>query len=177
MRRHLLALFILGLPRILTAETATPDAQLEHSVAELRNAIGHWNVTTEFLSDDGSVSRTVPAKYEFWWLVPDRLVAGRNEFPAMNQVSGILFYVREKEREIEMVAVGNDGRLWIMTGPLGGDQRMSQEFKTETGMSRLRFTRFNVARDRFESRMEYTEDGGRTWKPGNRQVFTRAPKS
>lgn len=28
--------------------------------------------------------------------------------------------------------------------------------------------------DSYESRMEFSEDGGKTWKPGNRQVFTRA---
>ncbi len=38
----------------------------------------------------------------------------------------------------------------------------------------LRFTRFNVAADSFESRMEYTDDDGETWKPGNHQTFHRA---
>lgn len=177
MYRYLLIIFFLGPSQLLSAETPAADAQLEHSVAELRNVIGHWSVTTEFLSEDGSVSQTVPGKYEFWWIVPDRVVGGRSGVPAMNQASGILLYVREKTREIEMVAVGKDGYLWIMTGRLGGDQRMSQEFKTETGMGRLRFIHFNVTKERFESRMEYTEDGGKTWKPGNHQVFTRVHKS
>ena len=61
---------------------------------------------------------------------------------------------------IEMAAVGADGRLWIMTGPLGGEERLSQEYQTvEGGTGRLRFTRYNVSPDAFESRMEYTEDG------------------
>lgn len=30
------------------------------------------------------------------------------------------------------------------------------------------------AEDAFESRMDYSEDGGVTWKQGNRQVFRRA---
>ncbi|MDH4260667.1 MAG: hypothetical protein OEW16_10275, partial [Gammaproteobacteria bacterium] len=42
------------------------------------------------------------------------------------------------------------------------------------GSMQLRFTRFNVEPDRFESRMEFTLDDGKTWKPGNRQVFIRA---
>lgn len=177
MRSFLLILIFVGLSQLLWAQAPAADAHLEYSVAELRNAIGRWNVATEFLNDDGSVSRMVPAVYEFWWVIPDRVAGGRNEIPALSQASGILFYVRETKREIEMVAVGNDGHLWIMTGPLGGNQRMLQEFKTETGTSRLRFTRFNVAHDRFESRMESTDDGGKTWKPGNHQVFTPVAKS
>ena len=31
-----------------------------------------------------------------------------------------------------------------------------------------------VPPDAFESRMEYTGDGGRTWRPGNHQLFRRA---
>jgi hypothetical protein len=38
----------------------------------------------------------------------------------------------------------------------------------------LRFTRFNVTDDRFESRMEVSTDGGSSWRPGNHQVFKRA---
>lgn len=155
------------------AEAPGQDEALQRSVAELRNAIGRWSVTTDFLSDDGSVARTAQSTYEFSWIVRDRVAAGRNEVPALGQASGILFYIREKKREIEMVSVGSDGYLWIMTGPLGGNQRMSQELETESGMTRLRFTSFSVTSDRFESRMEYTGDGGKTWKPGNHQVFRR----
>ena len=38
---------------------------------------------------------------------------------------------------------------------------------------RLRFTRYNVTPDRFESRMDYSTDGGATWTQGNHQVFVR----
>jgi hypothetical protein len=72
-----------------------------------------------------------------------------------------------------MVSVGRDGMLWTMSGPLGGETRTTQEFTTATGTAQLRFTRYNVADDSFESRMEYTEDGGKSWKPGNHQVFRR----
>jgi len=41
----------------------------------------------------------------------------------------------------------------------------------------MRFTRYNVANDKFESRMEYTDDGGKSWKPGNHQSFRRAAAS
>jgi hypothetical protein len=81
------------------------------------------------------------------------------------------------KRVQEMVSVGRDGQLWIMTGPLGGDYRLTEEFKTADGDSQqLRFTRFNVTPNAFESRMEYTSDGGRTWKPGNHQRFQRVTK-
>jgi hypothetical protein len=61
-----------------------------------------------------------------------------------------------------------------MTGPLGGETRQTQVFQTPKGDDmRLRFTRFNVTPDRFESRMERTSDGGKTWVPGNHQVFER----
>ncbi|MFN0100048.1 MAG: hypothetical protein ACKVS7_15360, partial [Gemmatimonadaceae bacterium] len=41
------------------------------------------------------------------------------------------------------------------------------------GSTRLRFTRYNVTAGRFESRMEYTNDDGKSWKPANHQVFSR----
>ncbi len=64
-----------------------------------------------------------------------------------------------------------------MTGPLGGETRMTQEYGTTGGgTGRLRFTRYNVSADAFESRMEYTDDGGKTWKPGNHQTFRRTAR-
>ena len=52
--------------------------------------------------------------------------------------------------------------------------RTSQPFTTAAGgESQLRFTRSNVQLDSFESQMEYTEDGGQSWKPGNHQRFQR----
>jgi hypothetical protein len=147
-------------------------------VDELRNAIGRWEVRTEFLNEDGSVAKAVDGTYEFRWIVPDRVVAGKSELPALDQASGILFYINESQKKIEMVSVGADGRLWIMAGPLGGDQRLSNEFRTTTGAAgKLRFTRFNVRANTFESRMEFTEDNGKTWKPGNHQVFRRSGSS
>lgn len=105
---------------------------------------------------------------------PARVVSGRSEVPSRKQGSGILFYVRESRKEIEMVSVGADGLLWTMTGPLGGETRLSQEYKTtHGGTGRLRFTRSNVSPDAFESGMEYTDDGGKSWKPGNHQRFSR----
>lgn len=157
------------------AETPGADAALRHSVDQLRTSVGRWAVVTEFLNEDRSVAKSVTGTYEFSWVVPDKVVAGRSEIPELKRVAGILFYVNEAKKQIEMVSVGGDGALWIMTGPLGGEERLSQEYKTSGGGSgRLRFTRFNVSNDAFESRMEYTEDGGKTWKPGNHQTFRRA---
>ncbi len=150
------------------------SADLRHSVEQLRSSIGKWNVTTEFLRDDGTVATSAEGTYEFAWVIPDRVVSGRSEIPSRSQVSAILFYVNPARRQIEMSSVGADGMLWIMTGPLGGEVRTTQEYRTATGTGRLRFTRYNVKTDTFESRMEYTEDGGATWKPGNHQLFRRA---
>ena len=136
MMRHLLAVAAVTFAQPALAQDPADATAFQHSVEQLRAAIGPRNVTTEFLTEDGSVT---PSK-----------------------------------RTIGMVSVGADGMLWIMTGPLGGEQRMSQEYTTANGTGRLRFTRFNVSPDTFESRMEYTEDGGTTWKPGNHQLFTRA---
>lgn len=151
------------------------DEAMEASVEQLRSTVGHWDVVTEFLNDDGSVARSVTGTYEFSWVVPDRVISGKSAMPELKQSSGILFYINQKKREIEMVSVGADGRLWIMTGPLGGETRTTEEFKTaDGGTGQLRFTRYNVTEDAFESRMEYTDDGGATWKPGNHQTFLRS---
>ena len=175
MVRSLLIVMMLSLCPPSLAAATPPDIPLRHSIEQLRSSIGQWEVVTESLNDDGSVARSVTGTYVFSWVVEDRVVAGRSDIPELDQIAGILFYVNEKKALIEMVSVGGDGRLWIMTGPLGGEVRMSQEFPTtEGGTLRLRFTRYNVTDDSFESRMEYTQDGGTTWKPGNHQVFRRA---
>ena len=173
---RLLVLALLLLPG-LSAQAQEPvdSVALEHSIQQLRTSVGLWDVTTDFLNDDGSVARAVEGTYRFSWVVPDRVVAGTSEIPELGQASGILFYINESARKIEMVSVGADGNLWIMAGPLGGEVRMTQEYQAAGGgTGRLRFTRFNVAADSFESRMEYTDDGGATWKPGNHQRFRRA---
>lgn len=156
------------------AQAVAGAAPLAHAVEQLRSAIGRWDVTTEFLGDDGAVVRRATGTYRFEWVIPDRVVSGRSEIPELQQVSAILFYVSETKRVIEMVSVGQDGALWVMTGPLGGEVRTTGEFATAGGgKAQLRFTRYNVTKDRFESRMEYTDDGGKSWKPGNRQLFVR----
>ncbi|MCB1042169.1 MAG: hypothetical protein KDC35_04490 [Acidobacteria bacterium] len=145
----------------------------ESSVQELRDVVGTWQVTTEFLNGDGSVAATFQGTYEFEWVIEDHVLSGKTSIPELEMVSAILFYVNE--RDIQMVSVGKDGKLWIMTGPLGGDTRMTEPYQSEDGTTRqLRFTRFNVTADQFESRMEITSDGGNTWLPGNHQVFKRA---
>jgi len=165
---------LVGFVAAAPADEPTVDEALAASIEELRSSVGRWSVETEFLNEDGSTARSVTGTYEFSWVVEDRVLAGKSVLPELGQASGILFYVNESERKIEMVSVGSDGRLWIMTGPLGGDTRTTREFPTAAGGNgRLRFTRFNVSSEAFESRMEFTEDGGKTWKPGNRQTFRR----
>lgn len=175
MIRKLIAIMMLALCQPAFAAEAATDTPLQRSTEQLRSSVGRWDVVTEFLNEDGSVAKAAAGTYAFSWVVPDRVVAGRSDIPELDQTAGILFYVNEKKALIEMVSVGADGRLWIMTGPLGGEERLSQEFPTtDGGTLRLRFTRYNIAADSFESRMEYTQDGGKTWKPGNHQVFRRA---
>lgn len=174
--KHILIGLALALACGLAMASEPEDANaLQKSVEQLRGSIGLWNVVTENLAEDGSVANTMTGTYRFSWVVPDRVVSGRMDIPEKNQAAGILFYVNESKALIEMVSVGADGNLWIMTGPLGGEVRTTREFETrDGGTGQLRFTRFNVGENRFESRMEYSEDGGKTWKPGNHQVFRRA---
>ena len=157
------------------ADSVAWAARLAAGVAQLRSTIGLWNVTTEFLDDSGKVARATRGTYRFDWVIPDRVVSGRSDLPEMNQAAGILFYVRETKEEIEMVSVSSDGRLWVMTGPVDGEVRTTPDVATVGGGTmRLRFTRAAVRPDGFESRMEYSLDQGKTWAPGNHQVFTRA---
>lgn len=168
-------LVTLVLSNPVRSQDATTSDALSRSVEELRTSVGTWNAVTEFLYDDGSVARSVEGTYEFQWVVPDRVVSGTSSIPELEQVSAVLLYINEQEEIIEMVSVGSDGVLWTMTGALGGNVRTSQEYDTGNGPGQLRFTRYNVSADAFESRMEYTDDGGATWKAGNHQVFRRAP--
>lgn len=177
MTRSLLILASVGLlgTGAGSAQEQDHDLAMQHSVEQLRAVVGRWEVVTEFLMQDGSIAKSVRGTYSFEWVVPDRVVAGRSEIPELQQAAGILFYINTAERLIEMVSVGSDGHLWIMTGALGGEERLSQPYKAADGLTRqLRFTRFNASQESFESRMEYTDDGGNSWKPGNHQTFVRA---
>lgn len=176
MLRALFVVACVGLPFRVLAQTPPPDEALRHSVEQLRHAAGCWDARTAFLNPDGSVARAVAGTYRFSWVVPDRVLAGQSDIPELGRTAGLLFYVDTADRHIEMVSVGGDGQLWIMTGPLGGEERLSQTYPTAGGgTGRLRFTRDQVTAAGFESRMAYTQDGGQTWKPGNHQTFRRAP--
>ena len=157
-----------------TTESVPADPELAQSVEQLRHAIGLWSATTDFLGPDGAVAKSVSGSYEYNWVIPDQVVSGRSDVPELNQTAALLLYLKPTTRQIEMVSVGADGRLWIMNGPFGSEVRVSQSFATAGGgESQLRFTRFNVQPDSFESRMEYTEDGGQSWQRGNQQRFQR----
>ena len=161
----------IGQPQPAPAGTPAP---LAASIDELRHVVGRWNVTTEFLRDDGSVARAVQGTYEFEWVVPDTVVRGVSHIPSLDQRAAILLFVNPRDKTVEMTSVGADGQLWRMIGPLGGDTRTTPDVAMPDGSTvRLRFTRSNVTADRFESRMERSVDGGRQWTTGNHQVFTR----
>lgn len=174
MRRLAALVAIILFTSIAAVPACADDSALQRSVGQLRDSVGDWDVTTEFLAPDGTVAQSVDGTYSFEWVIPDKLVRGTSRLPDLDMVSAILFYIDEKEAELEMVSVGADGKLWIMSGPLGEETRLSQPYSTaDGGEAQLRFTRYNVAADRFESKMEYTTDGGKTWTQGNRQVFAR----
>ncbi|MGE0592410.1 MAG: hypothetical protein AB7G23_09415 [Vicinamibacterales bacterium] len=156
-----------------TPPARAADPALQHSVEELRHIVGTWDVTTDFLRADGAVARTVTGTYEFTWVVPDRVVSGVSRIPELGTAAGLLLYVSEERKVVEMVSVGADGQLFVMTGDLGSDARITPETRTPTGTTRLRFTRSGVTPSSFESRMDYTNNGGATWTPGNRQRFVR----
>ncbi len=144
------------------------------AVAQLRDTHGDWDVTTEFLKPDGAVARTASGTYSFAWVVEDRVLRGESVVPELDQKSAILFYVDPANARIEMASVGKDGHLWVMTGPADGETRTTPDTLMPDGSTiRLRFTRFNITRNRFESRMEVSADRGDTWTPGNHQVFVR----
>lgn len=172
--KRIAALFsILILP--IAGATETAPIGFDSAVEQLRSAVGAWEVKTTQYGDDGAVARIACGTYKFDWIVPDRVLAGRSDIPDWKQASGILFYVSERRSTIEMASVGADGHLWVMTGPAGGETRTTPAVPTaDGGRMQLRFTRFNVTADRFESRMEVSLDGGANWKPGNHQVFERA---
>jgi hypothetical protein len=173
MNRFAALLSFLVLP--LAEATETAPIGFDSAVQQLRSAVGSWEVKTTQYGDDGAVARVACGTYRFDWIVPDRVLAGRSDIPDWKQASGILFYVNERRATIEMASVGADGFLWVMTGPAGGETRTTQPVPTSNGGTmQLRFTRFNVAPDRFESRMDVSTDGGSSWKPGNHQVFSRA---
>lgn len=155
------------------AQPAEPP-RVSPALEQLRHVVGSWDVRTEFLNEDGSVARALDGSYEFEWVIPDRVIRGINRLPALDQVSAILFYLRPAAREVEMISVGPDGRLWVMTGADDAEVRTTPDVPTQDGgRMRLRFTRYNVSQDRFESRMDYSTDAGATWTQENHQVFVR----
>ncbi|MGH8251113.1 MAG: hypothetical protein ACREVI_10540 [Steroidobacteraceae bacterium] len=176
-RRHSAAILsLLALP--LAEASESPPSQVAEAVAELRQAVGLWNVTTTRYGEDGAVAGVANGTYRFDWIVPDRVLAGRSDMPDWQQSSGILFYVNERRSRIEMASVGADGNLWVTTGPAGGDIRSTAPTALADGRTMtLRFTRFGVTADRFESCMETSFDGGRTWQQGHHQLFVRAKGS
>lgn len=163
------------LQKAAAASTEPLPEPASPAVAQLRQAIGDWQVVTHFLRPDGSVRVSVPGTYTFEWVEPDSIVMGKSELEGLG-ASGLLFFVRPDADEVEMVSVGGDKRVWRMVGP---DDSETRETGVETmpdgSTIRLRFTRSNVQPDSFESRMFISSDGGESWNPGNHQLFTRCP--
>ncbi len=173
-RRLSSALFaLLAMPVAEAGEVMTTP--LASAVQQLRHAVGVWEVTTTQFDDSGAVKRVGCGTYRFDWVVPDRVLSGRSDMHEWKQSAGMLFYVNPERSTIEMTSVGPDGQLWVMTGPAGGETRTTSPTPLADGRKmQLRFTRFGITQNRFESRMEVSLDGGESWKPGNHQLFVRA---
>lgn len=161
-------------PAIAQSLDSSPVPDISAGLEQLRHVEGDWAVTTEFVNEDGSIAASHEGMYSFRWVIPDAVLSGTNHIPTLDQTSAILFYLRPKSNEIEMVSVGKDGMLWIMTGKDGEEERTTRDVPTQDGGSmRLRFTRYNVSENSFESRMDWSTDGGKNWTQGNHQVFRR----
>jgi len=174
MMRILLAIWALLASSILFGQTPTPSPKAMQAIEQLRLAVGEWSVTTEMFGAEGERLRKVEGSYRFRWVIPDRVLSGEADQPELNSKTAILFYVQVREERIEMVSVGEDGHLWVMSGPADSEVRTTQEIKMSDGSTMtLRFTRYDVEKDRFRSKMEVSVDGGKTWTLGNRQEFRR----
>ena len=167
--RALVLLLVVATP--LKAQDAEP---ISPSIEQLRHVIGTWDVATTFYRPDGTHSRAYDGVYAFEWVMENKVVKGMSTIPEFEMASGLLFYLRDSTDEIEMASVGPDGQLWVMTGPQDSEIRETPVVDMPDGTTlKLRFTRFNVTPDRFESKMERSTDGGATWVQGNHQVFVR----
>ena len=152
----------------------SPAEGLADGVQQLRHAVGVWNVTTTHYNDDGTVAQRLKGSFQFEWVVPDRVLSGRSTMPAGGQNAGVLLYVNERRATIEMASVGADGNLWVMSGPAGADTRTTPPMPMSDGSRmQLRYTRFNVAPNRFEARVDVSTDGGASWHAGRHQLFVR----
>lgn len=171
-----LAIALCSLFAIPLADASEIEASsLSSAVQQLRHSVGIWNVTTTQFDDQGEVARVASGTYRFDWVVPDRVLSGRADMAEWKQSAGMLFYVNPERSTIEMTSVGPDGQLWVMTGPAGGETRTTTPTALPDGRKvQLRFTRFNVSANGFESRTEASYDGGASWRPGNHQTFKRA---
>jgi hypothetical protein len=152
----------------------TPASALAEGIDQLRHTVGTWNVTTTQYRDDGSVARTLKGTYQFDWVVPDRVVSGRSSIPSLGELAGVLFYVNERRATLEMAQVDANGQLAVLSGAAGKELRTTAPVANADGTKvQLRLTRFNVGPDRFESRLDFSTDGGMNWRPGSHQRFVR----
>ena len=114
-------LSMLAMPLAEATEMANPA--MTSAVAQLRHAVGLWDVTTTQYDEKGAVAGVAKGTYRFDWVVPDRVLSGRSDIPEWRQSAGMLFYVNPTRSTIEMTSVSPDGQLWVMSGPAGAETR------------------------------------------------------
>ena len=176
MRVPAFVLAFLFFPAAEAAELAPPA--LANAVQQLRQAAGRWTVTTTRYADNGAVAAVATGTWSFDWVVPDRVLTGKAVIPDWNQSAGMLFYLNERMFTLEMAQVGADGQLVVMSGPAGAQTRRSAPVELPDGRRVLqRHTRYGVTADRFEAKVETSDDGGASWKPAYHQLFVRAPQA
>jgi hypothetical protein len=175
MKRAAAILSFFVMPFAVAGELAPPAIQT--AVQQLRQAAGRWTVTTTQYDSSGSVKAVASGTWQFDWVVPDRVLAGRASIPDWKQSTGILLYLNERRSTVEMATVGADGQLQVLAGAAGTDTRTSAAVALPDGRRMVkRYTRYRVEADRFESCLETSYDGGRSWQPGLHHLFVRAPE-
>ncbi len=171
-----LCLFVAGSPQAsaLTSDDRDVDRPVAPAIEQLRHIVGHWEVETDFFGSDSEILGTYSGTYVFRWVVKDKIVSGHSQLPQLQQKNALLFFHRPETRELEMISVGLDGRPWRMIGPDDSEIRTTPNTTMPDGKQLiLRFTRHSVKKDSFQSIMESSTDGGKTWQLGNRQRFRR----
>jgi len=145
----------------------------EEAQKRLDYHIGEWSVHIEFLDSAGNVTRTAEGTDISRYLIDSTVVELTTIDDGNNISKGWIFY-NIKEQKYYLVSVSSEGDLWILKGGLDqyvitSDPREQLNGKTV----QIRFTHYNIEENSFEAIMEYTIDGGKTWRKAYRQIITR----
>lgn len=148
----------------------------EEAVQRLRQLHGRWQFQTEYLNAAGEVTGRTSGTEEVEWLVEDRVLGMTSRLDGDRVGSRAMWFYDRTTLEFTLVSVnGSTGELWVLGGDL--DQWQIRSRVTPPGSAQIRFTHYDVEQDSWRALMEYSTDGGDTWLPGFRQVFSRVSKA